>query len=138
LALNVDEFVATLPRKVTPANSPANLYEIKHTGPYNYELSGGGAKIDIDGFKGTTILEAKFVGKQARSPFVPGSNIPDAIRTEILNGARGELTRMRKIIESGSTPFTSVEIITNTPESKAMFEAVLKELSVPGTVRLEP
>jgi len=29
-----------------------------------------------------------------------------------------------------------MEIITNTPESKALFEGMLKEMGVPGTVRL--
>ena len=43
---------------------------------------------------------------------------------------------MRKIIRSGQTPFKAVEIITNTPESKALFERMLKESGVPGTVRL--
>ncbi len=63
LAAAVDEFVAKLPRKTTPTKSPANLYAIKHTGPYNYTVSGGGARFDIDGYRGTTILETKHVGK---------------------------------------------------------------------------
>ncbi len=51
---------------------------------------------------------------------------------------RNEFMRIRKIIESQSTPFKSVEIITNSAEAKAHFEAMLKELVVPGTVRLAP
>jgi hypothetical protein len=43
---------------------------------------------------------------------------------------------LKKIIESGETPFKSVEIITNTPESKLFFERMMNLLEVPGTVRL--
>jgi hypothetical protein len=39
---------------------------------------------------------------------------------------------------SGETPFTSIEIITNTNESKTLFEALLREMSVNGIVRVEP
>jgi hypothetical protein len=56
----------------------------------------------------------------------------------ILEKVRDDLTRARTIIKSGKTPFKSIEIITNSPEAKSAFEAMLKELSVPGTVRLEP
>jgi len=69
---------------------------------------------------------------------VPGSSIPDGVRAEILGDVRKELTKVRTIIESGQTPFTSIEIITNSEEAKALFEGMLKELSVPGSVRLAP
>jgi hypothetical protein len=39
---------------------------------------------------------------------------------------------------SVSTPFKSVEIITNTPESESLFENMLREIGLSGTVRLEP
>ena len=56
----------------------------------------------------------------------------------ILKKVRRDLTKVRTIIKSGETPFKSVEIVTNSPEAKSAFEALLKELSVPGKVRLEP
>jgi hypothetical protein len=132
----VDEFVKKLPRKTTPTSTAAGSYEIKHTGPYNYTVSGGGAKFDIDGYRGTTILEAKHVTKPHSSPYVPGSSCPEAVRSEIVEGVRSEFTKLRKIIESGSTPFKQVEVITNSLEAKSFFEALLKELRVPGKVRV--
>lgn len=51
---------------------------------------------------------------------------------------RSELARTRTIIDSGSTPFKKIEIITNSPEAKAFFEGLLKEMRVPGNVRIEP
>jgi hypothetical protein len=134
----IDRFVEKLPRKNSRTATAADQYEIKHTGPYNYEVSGGGVKFEIDGYRGSTILEAKHVDKPRSSPYVPGSSCPDKVRAQILADARDRLIKARKIIESGATPFKSVEIITNTPRSKKLFEDMLKEINLPGAVRLEP
>jgi hypothetical protein len=136
-AQQAEEFAALLPRKATPTKTPANQYEIKHAGRYNYTVSGGGESFNIDGYRGSTILEAKHVDKPASSPYVPGSSCLDKVRSKVLKDTRDELRRVRAVIESGSTPFTSVEIITNSPEAKKLFEGMLKEMSLPGTVRLE-
>jgi hypothetical protein len=138
LGSSVDEFVAKLPRKPTPTNTAASQYEIKHTGAYNYKVSGGGAKFEIDGYRGSTILESKHVGNAKTSPYVPDSSCPEAVRTKVLKEVRDELRRARTIIESRSTPFKGVEIITNSPNAKRFFEGLLKEMRVPGNVRVEP
>jgi hypothetical protein len=132
----VEEYVATCPRASTPTKTAANQYEIAHAGPHNYDISGGGVDLEIDGYRGTTILEAKHAGDVKSSPYIPDSSCPDGVRASILNKTRKQLDKMRSIIRSGETPFKSIEIITNTPESKALFESMLKEVGVPGTVRL--
>ncbi|MGQ0635097.1 MAG: hypothetical protein ACT4QC_10830, partial [Planctomycetaceae bacterium] len=132
----VDAYITKCPRKNTPTRTAANRYEIAHTGPYNYTVSGGGAEFEIDGYRGTTILEAKHVGNLKSSPYLPGSRMPRFVREKILDKPRNEMRRLQQIIRSGETPFKSVEIITNTPESKALFESLLKEFGVPGKVRL--
>lgn len=134
----IDEFVKKLPRSSTPTATAANQYETKHTGPYNHTVSGGGADFDIDGHQGSTILEAKHVGHASSSPYVPGSSCPQAVRDKIVDGVRSELARVRTIIASGATPFKNIEIITNSPQAKKFFEGLLKEMRVPGKVRLEP
>ncbi|MBL9124104.1 MAG: hypothetical protein JNG90_10765 [Planctomycetaceae bacterium] len=134
----IDEYVTALPRKVTPTTSAANQYEVRHTGPYNYIVSAGDVSFAIDGYRGTTILEAKHVGNSMSSPYVPGSTCPDLVRRKILTKAREELRKAHEIIKSGSTPFESIEIITNSAEAKKLFERILKESHVPGIVRLEP
>ena len=125
-----------LPRKTTPTRTAADRYEIKHTGPYNYTVSGGRAKFYIDGYRGSTILEAKYVGKPKRSPFVPGSSSYEKVRAKVLKDTREELKKVRTIFESGATPFKSVEIITNSAKSKKLFEGLLRESHVRGTVRI--
>jgi len=132
----IDEYVATLPKTPTRQSRPEDLYERRHTGPYNYEISGGGKTFQIDGYRGSTILEAKHVEKPKASPYVPGSTCDERIRELILSDARKRLGKVETIIKSGSTPFTAIEVITNTPGSKLLFEGMLKELGLPGTVRL--
>lgn len=61
-----------------------------------------------------------------------------AVRASILAETRDSLERAATIIKSGSTPFKSVEVITNTPGSKTLFEKMLREIGLPGTVRLAP
>ena len=137
-AAEIDKYVEGLPRTRTPTKSAANKYEIKHTGPYNYTVTGGGESFAIDGYRGTTILDAKHAGKLDKSPFVPGSSCPAPVRKKILDEVREELRRARVIIESGESPFTSVEIITNSRESQTLFQDMLKESRLTGTVRFEP
>lgn len=132
----VEDFIAECPRTSTPTKTAANQYEIAHTGPYNYKVSAGGVRAEIDGYRGTTILETKHVGYLKSSPYVRGSKFPNFIRRKIVRRLGNQLMRLRQIIRSGETPFKSVEIITNTPESKAFFERMLYVFDVPGTVRL--
>ncbi len=132
----VEAYIAKCPRTPTPSTTAAYRYEIAHTGPHNYTISGGGADFKIDGYRGTTILEAKHAGDLKSSPYIPGSSCPEAIRAKILGNTRTQFEKMRTIIRSGETPFKSIEVITNTPESKALFESMLKEVGVSGTVRL--
>jgi hypothetical protein len=103
----VDEFVKKLPRIRTPTKSSASQYEIKHTGPYNYKLSGGGATFNIDGYRGSTILDAKHVRTPRSSPYIPGSTCPQVVRDEVANDVRRELAKIRTIIKSGSVRLRS-------------------------------
>jgi hypothetical protein len=132
----VEAYIVKCPRTPTPTTTAFNQYEIAHTGPHNYVIFGGGAQFEIDGYQGTTILEAKHAGDLKSSPYIPGSSCAEAVRNHILEDVRDELRRTRTIIQSGETPFKSIEIITNTPQSKALFEGILKEVGVPGSVRL--
>lgn len=132
----VEGYIAKCPRTPTPTRTAANQYEIAHTGPYNYAIAGGGETFRIDGYRGITILEAKHVGDVKSSPFIPGTSCPPKVRAKILNDEREKLLRVRTILRSGETPFKSIEIITNTPESKILFEGMLKEAGLQGTVRI--
>ena len=83
-------------------------------------ISGGGADFAIDGYHGTAILDTKHVDDLKSSPFTPGTTCPPVVRTKILNDERKKLKKVHTIIRSGETPFKSIEIITNTPNPKAV------------------
>ena len=134
------EWRDTLRTQPTPANTAANRYEIDQTGPLNYELQGGGAKINADGFRisDAFALEAKHVGSSDSSPFVPGSKAPDFLRERVLADVRGELERYRDVALSGETPMRGLEVITNDPRAVPQLEALIEETGAPARVVVRP
>ena len=128
------DFVARLRRIRTPTNTQANLFEIEQTGPFNFTVPGGGEQVDIDGFEGATILEAKFINNPSRSPFVEGSDIPDQIREQIIRRERDQFRRLKAVISDPNVPFNRVEIRINDERGVAFFESLLSEFEIPGDV----
>lgn len=130
----VEEFISRFPKKQTPNNSVEDLFEIQHTGEWNYQIEGGGTKIFIDGYRDRTILEAKYINDPDRSPYIPSSKIPDFIRQKIVKQMRDEFQRIGNVINDPDNPFDSLEIITNHPEAKAFFEKLLLDFNIPASV----
>ncbi len=132
----ITNFVSSLPKKQTPNNQPEDVFEIKHTGEWNYQIEAGSTKVFIDGYRGKTILEAKYVKNPQRSPFISDSRIPRPIREKILDQIRNEIKRIGIVIGDSGNPFNSLEVITNHPGSQSFFEGLLKEFDIPGRVLL--
>lgn len=130
----VEEFISRFKRKQTPNNSGEDLFEIKHTGEWNYQIEGGGTKIFIDGYRDRTILEAKYINDPDRSPYIPNSRIPDFLRQKILKQMRDEFQRIGNVINDPDNPFNSLEVITNHPEAKVFFEELLQEFNISASV----
>ena len=100
----IDEYVAKLPRRRTPTKSAAGQYEVRHTGPYNYTVAGGGVTFNIDGYRGSTILDAKHVGNAKISPYVPGSSCPDFVRAERSRILVKSLRRFERLLRAAQRP----------------------------------
>jgi len=132
----VDGYVGGLYRKLTPTTTPAGLFEVEQAGKYNYRVVGGGQAIDIDGYRSTTILEAKYVGDPSRSPFIEGSSIPDHIREKILKVQQDEFRRLRAVIGDPTVPFNSLEVRTNSSAAAPYFKSLMKMYEIPGAVRV--
>jgi uncharacterized protein YukE len=130
------EWRDALPTRQTPASTASSRYEIQQTGPLNYEMRAGDVKINADGFRviDAAALDAKHVGSSTRSPYVPGSDLPDFVRQKILSQFENELQRYRAVIESGSTPVRGLEIITNDPRAVSYFEEMLSKHEIAGRV----
>lgn len=122
-------FKASLRRFDTPSTTAAGRWEIANTGRYNYTVTGGGTKLDVDGIMGTTIQEAKFItGNPANSPFVKGAP------SFIINKVDDEFARMSKIIADPSNPLTSVEVIVNHADAVPFFSGLLKKHGLNGRI----
>lgn len=124
-----DIYKASLRRFDTPNTTAAGQWEIANTGRYNYTVTGGGTKLDVDGIIGTTIQEAKFIkGNPANSPFVKGKP------TFIIDKVDDEFSRMSKIIADPSNPLTDVEVIINHADAKPFFIEMLKKHGLNGRI----
>jgi hypothetical protein len=126
----------SLPTRETPTGRPSGRYEVEMTGPHNYEMSVGDVRINADGFRefDATALEAKHVGSQTRSPFVPGSDAPDFVRAAARTEIEKELQRYKLIIDSSDTPVRGLEIITNDARAVPYFEELLDKHDMVGRV----
>ncbi|MBI2840518.1 MAG: Ig-like domain-containing protein, partial [Acidobacteria bacterium] len=131
---SAERHVAGLPTKPTPSNTVKDLYEIEQTGPVNYLAQGGGETVWIDGSSGKWILEAKFIQTPGRSPFIPGSNIPEWLRLKIQDEVRAEFRRIGMVIADPSNPLSSLRVITNDARAQAFFESLMKQYEIPGEI----
>lgn len=122
----------------TPGNSAADLYEIKHTGPLNFEVLGGGEKALIDGAAGTDVLEAKFVANPNSSPYVPGSDIDPKFRPVLEAKTDNQFRRLAAIVTDPTTPVGALEVITNDERAVPYFESLMLKYHIPGRVVVRP
>ncbi|EPG0528674.1 RHS repeat-associated core domain-containing protein [Vibrio harveyi] len=136
VSTHIDDYVSRLYSKVTPSNRPANLFEIEQTGPRNYRVFGGGTSIDIDGYEGTVILEAKFVDKKSRSPFIEDSKIPPFLREKIRKEQAHEFERFKAVLKDSEVPFNKLEVRINEPLAKPYFQSLIEKYKIPGHVKV--
>lgn len=101
---DVEQYVAGLGTKRTPISSNDGLFDVEQTGPLNYRVRGGGTAIDVDGYEGTALLDAKYVGNPGRSPYVDGSNVPSLLRAKILQQQVYEFQRYQAVINDPAVP----------------------------------
>lgn len=127
-------YQASLRRFNTPNTAAAGRWEIANTGRYNYTVTGGGTKLDVDGIIGTTIQEAKFISNPGSSSFIPGSKVPDFLRTKIVGVVDDEFARMSRIIADPSNPLRDVEVIINNPSAERLFLDMLTKHGLNGRV----
>jgi hypothetical protein len=136
----VEAWLKSFQRKATPNNTPADAYEIKYTGPDNVLLRGGGSEVWADGVRASdgTVLEAKYVGKPNRSPYVPGSNCPLFIAEGITTQTDDEFKRYAAVINDPKTPVDKLEVVTNEKAAVPFFQCLMQKHSIPGNVVVKP
>ncbi|WP_343828854.1 hemagglutinin repeat-containing protein [Massilia aurea] len=135
---SVDSYVSGLYKLETPTGKASGRFEVEQTGPYNYRVPAGNTTIDIDGYKGTTMLDAKFVEKPANSPYIENSNVPSFLRDKIRNEQQWEFERYKAAINDPTVPFNRLEVLTNEPRAVPYFQSLMDQFNTPGTVKVVP
>lgn len=135
-----DNWIEGLPRKQTPNNTLRDAYEIRHTGPDNIQVRGGGEEIWADGVRSSDgrLLEAKYVEHPGRSPFIPESNVPPFIRDKIVREVEDEFRRYAAVVHDINTPAQGLEVITNDARAVKFFEDLLQKYNIHGRVVIQP
>ncbi|MHB8311533.1 MAG: hypothetical protein ACYDCY_14370, partial [Metallibacterium sp.] len=137
-APSVEDYVAGLYAKPTPTSTNAGLFEVEQTGPLNYRVTGGGTAIDADGYQDTMLLDAKYVGNPANSPYVDGSNVPQFLQDKIDLQQQYEFQRYQAVIADPSVPFNSLNVLTNEPAAVPYFQRLMNQYQIPGEVQVVP
>jgi hypothetical protein len=115
-------------------SGPRRAYQVTHAGDCEYLCTGGGQSVWADGIDATTLLDAKFVGNPARSPFIPGSAIPDRIRAMIHAQTESEFSRYAAVIADPGNPFTGLRVITNHQGAVPYFQGLMSRFGINGSV----
>lgn len=135
------EWASKLPKKPTPTRSDADRYEVAKAGPQNYQVQGAGEEpIWVDGLRASDghVLEVKYIGDAARSPYVDGSACPEFLRLKTLRELEGEFRRYAAVIRDTSNPVVGLEVIVSDARAVALFQRLLAKFSIPGQVVVLP
>ena len=141
----VEDFVSGLGTEPTPTSTDSGRYEIEQAGLRNYTVptgrispNGTPETVDIDGFRGRTLLEVKYLRDPTSSPRIAGTSAPSFLREKFLRDDRYELERYQAVIKDPSTPFTELEVIVSDDRLVPYFEGILNELDIPAQVIVKP
>ncbi|NNJ03423.1 sugar-binding protein [Streptomyces sp. PKU-MA01144] len=126
----------SLDTRAAVGSGNAQAYQIAHTGATEYRAVGGGERVWADGLDRNTgeLLDAKFIEKPGRSPFIPGSGIPDFIRSKITAKMDDEFSRYAAVINDPSNPLTGLRVITNHSGAVPYFQGLMQQHGIPGSV----
>jgi hypothetical protein len=131
-------WLAEAPRRPATGDDLARKFQRAHAGEEELLVQGGGARIWADGVShlDAHLVEAKHIKDAATSPFIDGSKCPEAIRTKIRKEVRDEFERYAAILKDPATPAAGLEVITNNAEAASHFASLMKQLDIPGRVRV--
>ncbi|HZH14035.1 MAG TPA: restriction endonuclease fold toxin-2 domain-containing protein [Archangium sp.] len=130
------EWIDKAPKIPVRDKSPAGQYQVKHAGPEETTVSGGGVEVRADGARisDAHLLEVKHVTSPGSSPYIPGSSCPEPIRLRVHEELIQQLRRYAAIIRDPKTPAVGVEIITNDLRAASFFEGLMTALGLQGRV----
>jgi hypothetical protein len=118
----------------------AHRYQAAHAGPEEILVQGGGTQIWADGprMDKARLVEAKYVETPEKSPFIDGSTCNEKVRLRIRQEVTAEFQRYAAVIADPATPAVALEVIINDARATPFFEALLRNLNIPGEVIIKP
>ncbi|PTL81804.1 restriction endonuclease fold toxin-2 domain-containing protein [Vitiosangium sp. GDMCC 1.1324] len=118
---------------------PAAGFQKRHAGAEEILVEGGGKQIWADGARASDahLLETKYIEKPGTSPFIEGSACDADIRQIIRTKEVKEFTRYAAVILDPVTPAVGLEVIVNDARALPYFQALMRELGIPGRVVLK-
>jgi hypothetical protein len=123
-------------RRKTPASTEAHRFQLEHTGDEEFLVRGGGKEVWADGYRSSEayLLEVKHVEKPESSPFIKDSRCSEVIRGKIREKELEQFHRYSAILKDPATPAVGLEIILNEAKAVPFFEALMRELGIPGRI----
>ncbi|MCI0558326.1 MAG: hypothetical protein MN733_07510 [Nitrososphaera sp.] len=125
-------WMAGLLTRSAPAHNNAYLYQIRVAGPIEYSIIGGDRTIWADGVRAVDcyLLEAKYVGDPATSPYVPGSSAPDFVKRSVDAQVSSEMLRYAAALNDPNVPAIGLEVITSDLKAVPYFQAFITAFGV--------
>ncbi|TFE50975.1 hypothetical protein E3E14_13540 [Streptomyces sp. ICN441] len=119
----------SLDTRAAVGSGNAQDYQIAHTGATEYRAVGGGERVWADGLDRNTgeLLDVKFIEKPGRSPSIPGSGIPDFIRSKITAKMDDEFSRYAAVINDPFKALTGLRVITNHSGAVPYFQGLMQQ-----------
>ena len=126
------------PRRLNNRQGPEWDFQRKTCGPIEHRLEGAGEKVWADGpiTSEGLALDAKFVKKPRRSPFIQDSNMPYDIRGLINQRVEREFRRYAAVIRDPNTPIVGLRVITNDRRAVPYLRSLMDKYRIPGRIVL--
>ncbi|MGZ3459375.1 MAG: restriction endonuclease fold toxin-2 domain-containing protein [Archangium sp.] len=123
-------------RRKTPTGTESYRFQFDHAGDEEFLVRGGGKEVWADGYRSSEayLLELKHVEKPESSPFIKGSRCNEVVRGKIREKELEQFLRYAAILKDPATPAVGLEIILNDARAVPFFEALMKELGIPGRI----
>jgi hypothetical protein len=99
---------------------------------------GGGKKVNADGVSidPPELMEAKYIDKPKRSPYVDDSECPSYVRENAVKEVTDEFSRYAAVLRDPAVPASALDVIVSDAAAVPFFEALMKQFSIPGRVRV--
>jgi hypothetical protein len=141
------------PRMMQYINTVASEVQTRTGAEYDYERRVAGGinytipivfpvdrywSYDIDGYRGSVMIDAKYVKNPNSSPVIPGSSATQFFKDIYYSGLKSEMLRAEQIISEADNPFTDFEIIVSDARAKPFFEQFMVTHAVDAKVVYTP